>query len=251
MEQKKILNENEIPTFLDGMGFEADENKPGLYRKAIADGTNAFWDFRKNTKGRFYVSNSNDNGGEFWDDKKAYQLPEYVEVRKAIGGEEKTPKKKDAPVLKEQSLTVLESKNQAFDLMNQRDDSQVLLEIQGGFMEEFVYSFPTKEGKVTGLSWVGTKEVARQMGNISVEDCEILEKPETYLVKCKAKDIARNVTMFGVAEQSKRMMLKGGDSVPDLHALSKCVSRAQRNAIRGLIPEIFIKKMIEQYLKGE
>jgi len=256
MEQKKILNEDETRTFLEGMGFEASDDKQGLYKKNLPDGSNAFWDFRKTPKGNFYISHSNDDGGEFWKDKDAKQTPEYVEVRKVLGGETKEKKEKivqTGPVnaTPGQSLTVLESKTQAFDIMNQRDDSQVLLEIQGGFMEEFVYSFPTKEGKVTGLSWAGAKEVARQMGNISVEDCDILEKPDTYLVKCKAKDMKRNVTMFGVAEQSKNMKLRNGEDIRDLHALSKAVSRAQRNAIRGLIPEIFIKKMIEQYLKGE
>jgi len=47
------------------------------------------------------------------------------------------------------------------------------------------------------------------------------------------------------------MTLKNGTQLTDLHAISKAVSRGQRNAIRALIPEIFIKKMIEQYLKGE
>jgi hypothetical protein len=244
MSQKQLNTEDEIQVYLDGMGFEADENKKGLYKKTVG-GRILCWDFRKTTKGRFYVSVI---GNGFLSDEEARQLPEYVEVRKALGGEEKPPKKKEEPK-PAQALSVLDSKTQAFDLMNQRDDSQVLLEIQGGFMEEFVYSFPTKEGKVTGLSWVGTKEVARQMGNISVEDCDIMETDTTFRVKCRAKDIKRNVTMFGVAEQSKNMRLKSGEQQVDMHSLSKAVSRAQRNAIRGLIPEIFIKKMIEQYLK--
>lgn len=249
MEQKK-LNQEEIPTFLEGMGFNADAEKIGLYKKELETGAWAYWDFRKQPKGNFYVSNPSENGGEFWKDKDAKVLSEYVEVRKVLGGEEKKKKDTVAPS-QSQSLTVLDNKNQAFDLMNQRDDNQVLLEIQGGFMEEFVYSFPTKEGKVTGLSWVGTKEVARQMGNISVEDCDIMETDTTFRVKCRAKDISRNVTMFGVAEQSKKLKFKSGDEQLDIHAMSKAVSRAQRNAIRGLIPEMFIKKMIEQYLKGE
>lgn len=250
MSQKQLENKDEIQVFLDGMGFEASQDKPGLYKKEL-DMVTCFWDFRKTPKGNFYATSNEDEA--FLKDKDAHQLSEYVEVRKALGGEEKPPQKKPESYIKHKKdeVAVLESKNQAFDLMNQRDDSQVLLEIQGGFMEEFVYSFPTKEGRVTGLSWAGTKEVARQMGNISVEECDILETPETFRVKCKARDIMRNVTMFGVAEQSKKMRLKSGDEQLDLHSLSKAVSRAQRNAIRGLIPELFIKKMIEQYLKGE
>lgn len=143
---------------------------------------------------------------------------------------------------------MLSTRADAYDIINVKDDEQVLAEIEGRFMQEFVYNFSTKEGKVTGLSWAGTKEIARQQGNISVEDLDISETPETYRVKAKAKDTRRNVSMFGVAEQSKVMHLKSGDVKEDLHALSKCVSRAQRNAIRALIPEMFIKEMIDQFL---
>ena len=161
------------------------------------------------------------------------------------------PKRRGRPPMKknDEKNDVLESKSQAYDLINVRDDQQVLIEIQGGFLDDFVYSFPTSQGKVTGLSWAGVKEVARQMGSISVEDMDISETAETYRVKCKAKDLNKDVTMFGVAEQSKKMLLKSGESVDDLHALSKCVSRAQRNAIRSLIPEIMIKTMIKEFQK--
>jgi hypothetical protein len=57
--------------------------------------------------------------------------------------------------------------------------------------------------------------------------------------------------MYGVAEQSKTMTLKNGTIVEDLHALSKACSRAQRNALRVLIPEWTIKTMIETYLQKE
>lgn len=252
MSQKQLVNEHDILVFLEGMGFEADGVKKGLYRKTLDDGTNVYWDFRKTDKGSFYVPNGDGDG--FWLDCDAQQLPEYVEVRKVLGGEEKTPMRRKAETVapkKEETsvLAVLDRKDQAYDLINQRDDDQVLLEIQGGFLEEFVYSFPTREGKVTGLSWAGVKEVARQMGNISVEECDIRETDVSWQIKCKAKDLTRNVTMFGVAEQSKKLLLKGGGEVVDMHSLSKAVSRAQRNAIRGLIPELFIKKMIERYVQ--
>lgn len=259
MSQKQLEEmKEETRVFLEGMGFEAAESKPGLYKKDLETVT-CFWDFRKTGKGSFYATDNDSDA--FLLDKDAQQLPEYVEVRKHLGGEERLPQKKKetvapnesnstlTPTSKPTSIAVLESKNQAYDLINQRDDSQVLLEIQGGFLEEFVYSFPTREGKVTGLSWAGVKEVARQMGNISVEDCDIRETPETWQVKCKAKDLTRNVTMFGVAEQSKKLVLKSGGDLVDMHSLSKAVSRAQRNAIRGLIPEMFIKKMIEEFSK--
>lgn len=151
---------------------------------------------------------------------------------------------------KKAQLKVLETKNDAYTLMNMKDDEQVLAKIRGQFLEEFVYSFPVKGGgKVTGLSWTGVKEIARRQGHISVEDIKVTETPDTYRVLAKAKDVQRNVTMFGIAEQAKKMQLRTGERQEDLHALSKCVSRSQRNAIRALIPEATIKAMINLYIE--
>ena len=258
MEQKKILAEDEIPTYLEGMGFEADVNKPGLYKKELDVGANGYWDFRKQKKGSFYVADSQDNGGSFWKDEQAKQLPEYIEVRKALGGEEK-PKKKDAPIQSNQEshvpekssgTLVLRDENQAHDIMNQKDDEQVLAEMEGKYLEEFVYSFPVEGGKrtVTGLSWAGVKEVVRTAGGIEVEDIKITETEKTYRVLAKGRDTVRGVAMFGIAEQAKMMKLKSGDAIEDMHSLSKCVSRAQKNCLRVLIPEATIKMTIEKFL---
>jgi hypothetical protein len=265
-EQKKLSNEDEIQTFLEGMGFEADETKKGLYRKGDkddADGYTCYWDFRKTPKGRFYVTHNkttDDDRSEFWLDKDAQQLPEYVEVRKALGGEEKPPRKQKETVkphvcLNEgtppESSLVVADENDAHTLMNIKDDAQVLAEMEGKYLAEFVYSFDQGSRKITGLSYAGVKEVARSAGNIGVEDLIISETEKTYRVLAKARDSTRNMVMYGVAEQPKMLRMRNGDMVEDLHGLSKAVSRAQRNALRVLIPELTIKKMIEKYLEAK
>ena len=148
---------------------------------------------------------------------------------------------------KPQEPAILETKGDAHTLMNLKDDEQVLDEIRGNYLSEFVYSFKTKEGMVTGLSWAGTKEIARLKGNISVEDININETPDQFRVLAKAQNLEKNVTMFGIGVQPKQMTLKSGDKIDDVHALSKGVSKAQRNAIRALIPEMYIKEMIKKF----
>lgn len=173
--------------------------------------------------------------------KEARKIPERKQ--------EKTQITKDGQSI---GVLVVRDENEAHDFINIKDDEQVLEEMRGKYLEEFVYSFETKEGrKITGLSWAGTKEIVRSAGNIEVEDIKITETEKTYRVLAKARDTIRNVAMYGVAEQSKKMKLKDGTEIEDLHALSKCVSRAQRNALRVLIPELTIKTMIETYLKNE
>ena len=257
MEQKES-NENgeavEIPKDtrikLEGMGFIKSADKPGLYVKELGDESRFFWDFRKIKTGSAYASHAKEDGDGF--DNIPRDELEEMEEYKVFRSEKNKKSKKEVSKMK--NITpdkILRDKSEAHDIMNIKDDQQVLAEIQGQFLEEFVYNFKTKGGEVTGLSWAGTKEIARRQGNISIENIDISETDNTFRVLAKAKDITRNVTMFGVAEQSKKLKLKTGVEIEDLHSLSKCVSRSQRNAIRALIPEMFIKEMIKQFLKDK
>jgi len=243
----KQLTEQE-ESCLAEQGFS--QTKTGLYVKHVADGTTFFWDFRNTLKGKYYAT---DNLGAFINDEAAKALPEYLSLREI---QKLQPKNTAIPKKERDNKDLLEYKNEAYTLINERDDQQVIMELQGAFLSDFVYSFPTKEGKVTGLSWAGVKEVARRMGHISVDELNISETPDvngkvgTYRVLAKAHDTQNDVYMFGIAEQAKKMLLRSGEYVDDLHALSKCVSRAQRNAIRTLIPEAFVKSMLESFTKG-
>lgn len=253
---KKKLDAEGIMTFLDGMGFEQDNGKQGLYKK-ILDNTEptatAFWDFRSTPKGKFYVGNM---GGGFWKDDEAKQLSEYIEVRKVIGDEDKSERKQSRSVQQKQTVPettgaiVVRDENQAHDIMNLKDDAQILAEMEGKYLDEFVYSFDVEGGKrkVTGLSWAGVKEVVRSAGGIEIEDIKITETDKSFRVLAKGRDTIRAISLYGIAEQPKKMKLKSGEFIEDAHALSKCVSRAQRNALRVLIPEATIKMTIEKYL---
>lgn len=251
-ESKEFLTPPDKAKLLLEMDFQETDKKPGLWYKQLDPDTAFFWSFQKTKKGSSWC-NRKKNGTNIRipeADKKA--MAEYTYIRQIIVSKmpDTKSKKPKAPSGRTVKDAVLEEKGDAYTLMNLKDDNQVMDEIRGRYLSEFVYNFKTKTGDVTGLSWAGTKEIARMQGNISVEDLNITETPDTYRVLAKAKDIVRNVTMFGIAEQAKNMTLKSGNKVEDLHALSKCVSRAQRNAIRALIPEMFIKEMIRKFTEG-
>lgn len=252
MDQKKIETNDlgSMQVFLEGLGFNEKQGKSKCFVKEVSKDNETFflyWDLRKD-KPFFYVFKENEE--KALSKRDLGQFEEYISFSDRFGVKEETKQKKSASTVLSPSSHVLESRNDAHTLMNVRDDNQVLLEIQGAFLEEFVYHFKTKEGEVTGLSWAGVKEVARRQGNVSVDEINITETPDTYRVLAKATDVSRRVSMYGVAEQSRKMRLKNGESYDDIHSLSKCVSRAQRNAIRALIPELTIKGLIEEYLKG-
>jgi len=146
-----------------------------------------------------------------------------------------------------------EEEKEKFELMERRDEEQIQKAVMGEYLEEFIYDFTTKSGhRVTGLSWVGVKEIAARMGHIRCDDKpELQDQGESWLVMVKAEDRLRDSSRWGVSTQSKKMALKDGRIIDDDFAIQKAMSKAQRNAIRQLIPEKWINIVIERYLKGE
>jgi hypothetical protein len=65
----------------------------------------------------------------------------------------------------------------------------------------------------------------------------------------KATDTRRGTSLLGTATQPKIMSTRGGEK-PDRFAYTKAVSKAQRNAIRAIIPERFLVEMYEQFKEG-
>jgi len=146
-----------------------------------------------------------------------------------------------------------EDEKEKFELMERRDEGQIEKAILGEYLEEFIYDFTTRDGhRVTGLSWVGVKEIAARMGHIRCDEKpEIRDQGDSWLVIVKAEDRLRDSSRWGVTTQSKTMRLKSGNIVDDAFAIQKAMSKAQRNAIRQLIPEKWIQQLIDRFLKGE
>ena len=134
-----------------------------------------------------------------------------------------------------------------YALMERKDENQILAEIKGNVLEEFVYSFPQGNRTVTGLSYSGVKQIALQMGNIHCEEPILQENGSCWICKVKAIDVQRNFEMWGVSQQPKYMELKSGQKLRDDFCIQKCVSKAERNALRKLMPEKIIIEMIKEW----
>jgi len=165
---------------------------------------------------------------------------------------------KETPQLQKSGVTtVLVSKEteevseDVFKDFEHRDEKQIEKELLGEVIEEYVYSFGSGAQEVHGLSWKGVKEVARQMGNIKLKDLRLIEKDDSWIAQCKATDYTNRFEVYGAAQQLKNMQLKTGEERPDPFALPKVVSKAQRNALRSIIPETIVKKVLIQILGEE
>ena len=137
-----------------------------------------------------------------------------------------------------------------YEIMEARDEEQILATAQGAIIKEMFYSFTIGGKKVTGISWVGTKEIARLYGGIKMGIPVVTDLGDQYACSVQATDVNNNVTLVGTSLQSKLMTKKGGEQVPDKFAYTKVTSKAQRNAIRALIPETFLLEMQTQFSAG-
>lgn len=137
--------------------------------------------------------------------------------------------------------------------IERRDDNQILASLAGEAIKEYAYRFNDSKGRlITGLSWTGIKEIAAQRGNIIVQDADISESDDYIRVVIKATDLNRNVSVFGGCHQPKKMRVNVGQGqyefVPDEFYFQKALSKAQRNAIKSLLPTTLLTKMLQAYL---
>jgi len=255
--------EKEIEIILEGLGFEQDPEKKLLYKKSIDDNKVAYWDFRKNEKGRFYVS---EIGGEFLDDNDAKQLEEYVVLRKKLSNEDEKPKAKAKP--KAKPVEVIGSKKTT-DVVLRGTEDEILTVVQQRNLDLIRKASKNKDKPGEGILYYDEKIgnfqlvepsvelvdlITAQMGNISVEiieqgtrkhiDIEEGDEYYTYYAIIKAKDNITGTEGLGSAEEIIDFNEMKREKNPRTFALTKAIRKAERNAKERLIP-VPRKAMVE------
>lgn len=142
-----------------------------------------------------------------------------------------------------------EGEQSPFAIMERHDENQIMEELQGNVIKEYLYDFQQNGHRVTGLSYAGVVHVALKLGHIHTGEPIIQEMNGGYLAKVPATDMKRNVSTWGVSFQSQKMTLKDGREIPDKFAIQKVVAKASRNAMRHLFPEKIIISMIQEWQK--
>lgn len=151
-----------------------------------------------------------------------------------------------------------------FELFDKSDEEQIENEMKGMVADEMVYSFTAGGQKVEGLSKAGTFEAMRSYNktqrkqkkpHIILADTDkatVLESENSYAYIIPAYITDDNGVVYerfvGSAEANKTLKGRSG-TYSDPFALAKATSKAQRNAIRGLLPDSLIKRLIEKWTK--
>lgn len=148
--------------------------------------------------------------------------------------------------------------------IEQKDENQVMAELAGDTVQEYIYEIFTTDPKTkqktrkVKLSWVGTREVARNRGNIVLDTPDVTETDDSWRIVVRATDLLRNFTVFGGCHQPKKMKVnevdeKSGEITgfryePDAYAFQKGLSKCQRNALNLCIPGEYAARMVDRYL---
>jgi hypothetical protein len=132
---------------------------------------------------------------------------------------------------------------------DRRDDDQIMAELRGEAVEQYVYSFNQGGSAVTGLSLAGVMAVAQSMGGITCGQPVFAVDDDEITCDISATDHKNGLTVWGTATETRVMRTKNGDK-PDKFARGKALSKAQRNAIRKLIPEQIAVEMLRQFING-
>ena len=152
---------------------------------------------------------------------------------------------------------------EVYRLWDQRDENQIVDALKGRYLDEFVYSYCRRhksvDGKrppectctdvITGLSWLGVQEAAREYRGIHVplEKMQKVETEDSIEVTLEAIDTKTDSSRIGIASQSKKIKLHTGQLMDDSFCAAKAMAKAQRNAIRPLLPVVLIKAWIEAH----
>jgi hypothetical protein len=140
-----------------------------------------------------------------------------------------------------------EDPQDVYQLMDQRDEAQIVAALEGRYLDDFVYEVDSGGDKVVGLSWIGIQEASRAYGGIQ---CRILEERETkthVIVTVEAKDMKTGSARVGRSRQALLRRLPSGKLQMDPFGDVKAISKAQRNAIRQLLPQVLMKQWIDRY----
>ena len=130
-----------------------------------------------------------------------------------------------------------------YEVLDQVDDQAIVEMMTGQAIQDYVYSFKQGGKTVEGLTLAGINEAANRRGGIQVDDVRYEEREHSWLAIAKATDTVTGSSRYGAYEQANRM-----GNREDPFAFTKAVHKAQRNAVKQLLPVAVIKEVLNFYL---
>lgn len=192
----------------------------------------------------------------------------------------KLPKEKEKEKLPsevgKEAMRVATDSAEIFQLMEARDEVQMMQEVMGVYAKEYVYDIPFKGGTVSkcdtpncplmkagtahthvrGLSWSGIKEARRIFKAIDTRE---VSKPvvvdqdgkKFYESSATAVDLRTGNCTTVFKRQPFMKKKRTGEFIEDEFAYEIVQSKAKRNAIAELLPQPLVRGWIQDWIKGK
>jgi hypothetical protein len=127
---------------------------------------------------------------------------------------------------------------QVFQEMERRDENQILAELRGDLIEEFVYSINVQGRTVTNLSYAGVKEAIRRKGHVEILDFHVEQDEKEYKAVVRVRDHDAQIDVLGASTAEREKPF----------AWTLAINKSERNAFMKLLPAKWIASTITEYL---
>lgn len=144
---------------------------------------------------------------------------------------------------------------EALIAIDRAEDEQIIKRITDINVQPYyayAYQIMTKHGPVdiVGISVDGAREIARLLGNIKVgTDIKVEDRGDYYYAVVPVTDLTRNITLLGVARQSKYRVGEGfsqDEQRVDEWAFVAAINKAQRNGILAVAPQDVVQQIVQK-----
>lgn len=126
--------------------------------------------------------------------------------------------------------------------------STFLSKTQAESFADYLYEYKTSKGQVViDIDAHGVRHLASDTG-VGIESCTYKEHDDYFEAEAVAKSLDGR-RYFATRRQNKKITTRDGKSFDDKDALPKCITAAQRNALRGLVPTKMVCRLIQKSSK--
>jgi hypothetical protein len=122
--------------------------------------------------------------------------------------------------------------------MERRDENQILAELRGELLEDFVYSITIEGRQVTNMTYAGIKEASRRRGDMEILEVRTEADDREFRALVRVRDHQNKIDVVGASSCERNK--------PFAYVLA--VNKAERNAFAKLIPAKWLALLIEEYL---
>ncbi len=144
----------------------------------------------------------------------------------------------------------LPEKQEEFQIFERMGNDDIISKLNGNLLDAYVYQFKSPNGDtVVDLTKDGLFAFANLRGGIKLKrEWDNLDDKESeeYIMIYSAEDIHTGDVREGSAQEQK---VKG--SKKDSYAVAKCMSKAQRNALKNVLNVDSWRKLILIFLEGK